>query len=329
MDDELYEAIHRGDPAAVAALLAAGADASAPGMRRWHYWSPLILASVRGDVEVVSRLLAHGASVVAADREGKTALHWAAMRGKTAVARHLLDAGAEVDRRDNYGDYTPLILASGHGDRAEVVSTAALLLERGAGIEARTRWGTTALAPAAFRGHLPLVHFLLDRGARIDNQATDGKTILAILAFMGVGGEGVVEVLLTRGARPDLPDNEGKTALMWAAAHAELEIARQLLAAGARIDVQDAGGRTALIHAAGPAPAASVIAVLNRPGEDQSGANAHRLQQAWQRRAATVHLLLEHGADPAPRDQQHRTALDWARGQPGSEPVQAALRSAG
>lgn len=142
------------------------------------------------------------------------------------------------------------------------------------------------------------------------------------------GDPAAVAALLARGARPDLADNEAKTALTWAAAHAQLEIARRLLAAGARLDVQDAEGRTALIHAAGPAPAVNLIGVRNRRGADQSGANAQRLQQAWQRRAATVQLLLERGADPAARDQQQLTALDRARRQPGSEPVQAALRGA-
>lgn len=52
----------------------------------------------------------------ATDGEGRTALHHTAVGGHTLVARRLVDAGAEVMKRDNHGR-TPLHCAAEHGHR--------------------------------------------------------------------------------------------------------------------------------------------------------------------------------------------------------------------
>jgi ankyrin repeat protein len=79
--------------------------------------SPVADAAARGDREAVKSLLKQAADVNAAQGDGMTALHWAAMNGD-ARAR----ADADLRRRERARDdaarhYTPLYLASqqGHG----------------------------------------------------------------------------------------------------------------------------------------------------------------------------------------------------------------------
>ena len=48
-------------------------------------------------------LLRHGASVTSTDNAGMTPLHWAAVKGSSPCIRHLLDAGADLETKENAG----------------------------------------------------------------------------------------------------------------------------------------------------------------------------------------------------------------------------------
>ena len=68
--------------------------------------TPLMLASFRGDLLSVRRLLAAGADVNARDKDGVTALMFASHGGHAAVVRELLRHGANVYARAKNG-WTP------------------------------------------------------------------------------------------------------------------------------------------------------------------------------------------------------------------------------
>ena len=80
--------------------------------------SPVADAAARGDREAVKALLKQAADVNAAQGDGMTALHWAAMNGDLELAQMLIFAGANVRATTRLGTYTPLYLASqqGHGN---------------------------------------------------------------------------------------------------------------------------------------------------------------------------------------------------------------------
>ena len=80
--------------------------------------SPVADAAARGDREAVKSLLKQAADVNAAQGDGMTALHWAAMNGDLELAQMLIFAGANVRATTRLGTYTPLYLASqqGHGN---------------------------------------------------------------------------------------------------------------------------------------------------------------------------------------------------------------------
>ncbi len=56
------------------------------------------------------------------------------------------------------------------------VDVAALLLDRGADVESKTKDALTALHYAARYGHLDVATLLLDRGADIESRTDAGKT---------------------------------------------------------------------------------------------------------------------------------------------------------
>ena len=150
--------------------------------------SELLEAARKGDVRKVRELLDRGANVNARDEYGWTPLHLAAYRGYAEVARLLLDRGANVDARDDVGD-TPLHWAA-HDGHLDVVE---LLLEHGADVNARAKDGATPLHAAAVNGRVDVVELLLEWGADASVMDKGGLTP-ADLARRG-GFEGVAEFI--------------------------------------------------------------------------------------------------------------------------------------
>jgi len=74
--------------------------AAAPAVRATDD-PPLVAAAAAGDVARVRALL--GAGLRVRNREGETALHAAAGRGRTEVLLVLIDAGADITARDQLG----------------------------------------------------------------------------------------------------------------------------------------------------------------------------------------------------------------------------------
>jgi uncharacterized protein len=130
------------DLAALGAALGDGADANAAdsdGRTALHH------AAINGDVEAVLFLLDTGAHVDVADANGWTALHFAARDYHVEVARVLLNAGASVDAEDAHGN-TPLFRAVFESrGRGEMIL---LLRTQGADASHPNRHGSSPLALA-------------------------------------------------------------------------------------------------------------------------------------------------------------------------------------
>ncbi len=86
--------------------------------------SPLMLASLGGQLEMARQLVERGADV---NKPGWAPLHYAATRGHLAVMRFLLDNNAYIDAASPNGT-TPLMMAAHYGTPTAVK----LLLESGA-----------------------------------------------------------------------------------------------------------------------------------------------------------------------------------------------------
>lgn len=118
----LYEAARANHPDIATMLLDHGARVNAGSI------TPLHIAARRGHRDMVRLLLARGANPDArTEIRAESTLHWAVGAGEVAIARDLLDAGADVNATDTNG-FTPLHWSAFHADS----EMARLLLARGA-----------------------------------------------------------------------------------------------------------------------------------------------------------------------------------------------------
>src|SRR3989442_9893 len=69
-------------------------------------------AAMKGDKDLVRSLIKQAVDVNAAQGDGMTALHWAALNGDAELAQVLLYAGASVRATTRLGGYSPLFMAA-------------------------------------------------------------------------------------------------------------------------------------------------------------------------------------------------------------------------
>lgn len=114
--------------------------------------SPLMLAALRGEHELVGALLAAGADPNMINDDHHHALWFACVNGDTALVRKMIDHGARIDNR-NINGVTCAIYAASTG-KLEVLR---VLVEAGADLSIATDDGITALEGAST---LPVLRFL-------------------------------------------------------------------------------------------------------------------------------------------------------------------------
>jgi ankyrin repeat protein len=223
--------------------------------------TPLHLACGAGHVQLVNRLLEHGASIKAQDFLGRTPLHVAAAAGHNEVLDRLLrDIRAGRDSKDAYHTslleaknslgQTPLIA---HIKTNGNVSTARILLLNGADPNTCDKDGDTALhaaCAAQFCADIPaLLLCLLHYGASVSATDNQGRTPLHRVAqspwiALDLVEEARIEALISNGADPSAVDAQKCTPLHYAAKN-ELHL-QVLLSRGASANARDTLGRTAL-----------------------------------------------------------------------------------
>jgi ankyrin repeat protein len=152
---DFFRAVENDNAGTVRELLAKGFDPNTPD----HAGQVALYLAMRADSPKVAAVLVANRSlkIDAVNAAGETALMMAALRGNYEWAKILLDSGAQVQRPG----WSPVHYAA-TGPEAKVV---ALLLDRGADVNAASPNRTTPLMMAARYGTEDSVKLLLARGA--------------------------------------------------------------------------------------------------------------------------------------------------------------------
>lgn len=120
----------------------------------------------------LTQLIEPHSDINAQDRDGYTALHWAAHFRNINIVAALINSGAEIDIRCDKG-CTPLMAASWRG-QVEIVK---MLIKYGSSVNIRSDKSHAALTMAILGQHTEIVRLLLKCGAEVTVKDKGGQTM--------------------------------------------------------------------------------------------------------------------------------------------------------
>ena len=262
----------------------------------------LCAAIAKGDMDQVRRLLKRKADPSSVNHWGEPAILLAAKAGNAAIAKALLDAGADIDDHFQNERAISYAVARNH------VDVVRLLLDEGASTEDAGQFGLVSIA--ADHGAWDVLRLLLGAGGDVNACGRKGHS-----ALQAAGGQGSMEIvreLLAAGA--DVKARGNRDAVRDAVANGHEAVAMELIEAGAMPRVP--AKHQILAEGAGAGLARVVEALLAAeadPNFKETGLaeDATALMAA----AASGHLgvvkmLLAAGANVTARDAKGRTALE-------------------
>jgi ankyrin repeat protein/beta-lactamase regulating signal transducer with metallopeptidase domain len=270
------------------------------------------LSAFVGDVDKVKGFLEQGIEVDAKDMYGRTPLHLASMSGQRDVLAFLIGKGADVNAKSRPGSdlaldltpgVTPLDLAVTYSDY-EVVK---LLIDSGAEVnpKANTPFDVPPLWVAAMGAGLRIERMYWDAEAKLDMKEMDA-VLVSLMQTLWPKRRDIFELLLTRGANVNQKGFMGATMLHLAASVGLKDGAELLIAHRADINAKDNQGRTPL-HLVFDEDWSGIdidkdgtVKLLIDKGSDVNATDNQGRTALWyakhQGKKAFVELLLKHGA---------------------------------
>ncbi|XP_008322494.1 B-cell lymphoma 3 protein isoform X2 [Cynoglossus semilaevis] len=173
-------------------LLRAGAD---PAVLDRNGQTALHLCCEYNLPECVAVVLSHSLyplSLETRNFEGLSPLHLAVLRGQKDIAKRLLDAGADINAMDIKSGQSPLM----HAVEKNNADMVCFLIENGSDVNRQSYSGNTALHAACGRGQVEIVRLLLKSGAdsSLKNYHNDTPVMVAT-------NKKIADVLRGRGAK--------------------------------------------------------------------------------------------------------------------------------
>ena len=239
--------------------------------------------------------------------------------------RVILDLDADINAKDPLG-----MTAAFRAVTNRSSGILALLLDRGADIDARTNNGESLIHVAAKQwNRVDIMQSLLDRGADIHVLTEKGENLVHIAADSSTSS--MLDYLIGNGASLDAANEKG--VLMVAAKQDRLETLMALMKRGARLNTADSEGRSALHYAIAALPpkpdivevivqeqTVNLIDIKGRTPLHYAHYESAQLSDSklenWKTRAAHVtRLLIEGGASDTMIDEEGRIPkdyLDWS-----------------
>ena len=226
---KIFGAVQTDNAAWVSLLLASGVNVN---FQDEQGRTPLIHASLKGNIKIAELLLDSKASVDIQDNDGRTALMLAGQQGLIQVLSEYANENCITTPPTFEG---PLSGPGGEGCKTDLfyevfrirqlgnhLKLVKILLEHGSNPDIKDNTGKTALSYAASYGLDQVVELLIQINASIDIQDSSGNTPLMLVASVnidGVGGETfkgfgrVAQILLLNGASLSVENEKGENAL--------------------------------------------------------------------------------------------------------------------
>ena len=282
---------------AIHVLLEAGSDTNVAD----NHGETCLMHAANSDCskEVLQTIIDHGADVNATNSIKLTELMMACEEKHVDAIHLLLNAGADTNITDNYGQ-TCLMHATINDCSKEVLQA---IIDHGADVNAN-KDNFTALICACENGYVDAIHVLLKAGA--DNNIADenGNTCLRH-AVCGHCCKEVFQAIINHGADVNATNKEHCTALMWACVQKHVYAIQILLKAGCDTNIADKDGNTCLMIAVNKDCSNDVLQTIIDHGADVNATmkqNITPLMFACNKaNIDAIELLLNAGAKPTIR----------------------------
>uniref|UniRef100_A0A0B6ZRJ0 SOCS box domain-containing protein n=1 Tax=Arion vulgaris TaxID=1028688 RepID=A0A0B6ZRJ0_9EUPU len=320
-----------------------------------------VLASKRGNVVALSKVLTLDHRMSYGDAHGRRAIHYAAKNGHLECVKLLLKAGSVSNCSDSFGR-TPLHLACsmGHVDivsylvrqcahinscRTETGENAVhvtastshievmkLLIDNGGDVNAVTRHNKgedTPLHKAVAADKADMVEYLCQRGAKLDISNAQEQCPIHIACEKGFLR--CISILIRFGASLDVTDSHAQTPLCVAIVENQTTVAKLLVDEGASVHVADKHGYTAM-HTASMRGNLELIDYFVAAGADVNVRTVDSLHTPLMSavslgRLDSIHTLISLGADVTLSDSKGHTPLHLVHMKLGGSAVDSIIRA--
>ncbi|KAJ1326332.1 serine/threonine-protein phosphatase 6 regulatory ankyrin repeat subunit A [Microdochium nivale] len=267
-------------------------------------------------IKIISLLVTAGADLALRDVEGRTPLIRVAKGEMTdRLATLMIKSGANVNEVDKQGDsalhYAAMSSALPEMNNTDLVK---IFIEHGADLSIKNARGQTPLFKAVLFDRLERAGDLLELGADLSTTDNDDRTPLYTAVIQGYAK--MTEFLCLSGASVDVKDNNSQTPLHYAISHGHNDIAETLLAAGADANLVSKG-ETPLCHATSRCNMQMIDLLLGHgadaaaPSPNYGGALPLHLA-AIGPSANVLRRLLQAGSVCSAQDDAGRTPREWA-----------------
>lgn len=222
-------------------------------------------AAASGDLNKVRFMLGEDSTLLESrDENGSTPLHITCIRNQVALAHFLLDQGANVNARNKWGQ-TPLHWAN--GVFGQDISLIRRLIDLGSDVNACGNRGESVLQWAAMRNNYDVVKLLIEKGADLELYDQNFGTVLH-----NAIRENRLEMamfLVHLGADLNRKDPLGYSVLHLATLFGGADLVKLLIQKGADIHATDSFGNTSLYFAAKHGYK-SIADILLKAGSDKN-----------------------------------------------------------